>query len=349
MRSAQLTSVTLGLAIIAFAAGSAMVLAQAPIDRLPAGVLDVVPPSARIDGVPGSMRIRESGCPTGAVTDVRRRIVDLAVQEWAYFGFSIVDQVTVADDDGPGASGGRRFRRRRNLGETERTAASIAGYWAVSPGGDWILESQNEAWRRSDNGSARWRYHWSAAFISWIMCEGGLGSSAQFQRGIAHHTYIDQAIRARDRGASRAAFAAYDIGEAGVGVGDLLCSARRPVYRTVAERRRQMGEGASTHCDVVVKVDQLGGRILAIGGNVRGTVSLKLLPAERRDGEWRAVATGNRPLFAHLRLRTGPDADDAFDLSPVLRQVNCSPTSLTVTAHRAATDLLAPDVRRCFS
>ena len=46
------------------------------------------------------------------------------------------------------------------------------------------------------------------------MCEAGLGATDSFQRAIAHHTYIDQAIRARDGRLPRAAYRAYDIGEA---------------------------------------------------------------------------------------------------------------------------------------
>jgi hypothetical protein len=96
-------------------------------------------------------------------------------------------------------------------------------------------------------------------------------------------------------------------------------------------------------------VDGSAGRILAIGGNVRGTVSLKLFPAIERAGEWRAVATGSRPLFAHLRLRSPSGlADDAFDRSPTLRQVGCLGPP-PVEAWRAAADLLAPDARRCVS
>jgi hypothetical protein len=247
-RSAALPLV-LFLVATAMATGTRL-LAQAPIDRLPADVLNVVPPSARVTGAPGSMTIRDSACREIAPADVRRRIVDVAVQEWAYFGLSIVDQTEPDEDED--AFDRRRFGRRTNPEETARVADSIAGYWAAAPGGDWILENQNEIWRRSANASDRWRFPWSAAFISWVMCEGGLGSAVQFQRAIAHHTYIDQAIRARDGRAPDAAFAAYDVGEAPVAVGDLLCSARRPAYQTLAERRRQMGEGARTHCDVVV-------------------------------------------------------------------------------------------------
>jgi hypothetical protein len=137
------------------------------------------------------------------------------------------------------------------------------------------------------------------------MCEAGLGAATQFQRAIAHHTYIDQAIRARDGRAPQAAFIAYDAGETTIAPGDLLCSSRRPVYRTIADRRRQMGVGARSHCDVVVKVDEARRQVLAIGGNVRGVVSLKALPALRGAGGPLRAITGDddRPVFAHLKLR----------------------------------------------
>ena len=156
------------------------------------------------------------------------------------------------------------------------------------------------------------------------MCESGLGARGQFQRAIAHHTYIDQAIRARDGRAPAAAFTAYDAGEAEVQPGDLLCTGSRPNYRNLSDRRRQMGVGARTHCDVVVKVDNESERILAIGGNVRGTVSIKLLPAVLDGENLSPIARGGRPVFAHLKLKADPVEDDALDRSPTIRAVACA-------------------------
>ena len=152
------------------------------------------------------------------------------------------------------------------------------------------------------------------------MCEAGLGATAQFERAIAHHTYIDQALRARDGRAPQAAFVAYDAGETAIAPGDLLCSSRRPAYRTIAERRRQIGVGARSHCDVVVQVDEARERIVAIGGNVRGVVSLKLLPASREAGGPLRVDTGDdeRPVFAHLKLRAASIDSNALDASPTM-------------------------------
>jgi hypothetical protein len=319
-------------------------LAQlAPADRLPRAVLDVLPPSARVTGAPGAMTIQQASCRTLPSAEVRRRIVELAIQEWAFFGFSIVDRTAGADDDFvPGRN------RRPGDSQSARVASSIGGYWAVAPGGDWILSSQNKIWNGVDGAQSRWRFPWSAAFISWVMCEGGLGATEQFQRAIAHHTYIDQAIRARDHGATRAAYLAYDAGEAAVAPGDLLCTSRRPAYTSLADRRRQMGAGARTHCDIVVKVDAAAQRFLAIGGNVRGTVGLKILPAVSVGGSLRPEVQsdprGSRPLFAHLKLQATPLDGDAFDASPTISRLACSPAP----ANRSIASMaIAAGVLRC--
>jgi hypothetical protein len=304
--------------------------AQSGVDRLPVEALDVSPPSARVSGTPGTMAVKAAPCRTVPLAQARRRIVDIAAQEWAFFGFRTVDRTDVAAVAEAARARSRADQERRSgarprawlpADEATRVAASIAGYWAVTPEGPWIVGRQNEEWTGPDGLGARWNAPWSAAFISWVMCEAGLSQAAQFQRAVAHHAYIDQAIRARDGGAAQAAFVAHDVGEVAIAPGDLVCSSRRPVYRTLAERRRQMGVGARTHCDIVVELDVTGNRILAIGGNVRGVVSLKLLPAERESGGRLRVFDPDegRPIFAHLRLRAAPIDGDALSTSATLR------------------------------
>ena len=149
-----------------------------------------------------------------------------------------------------------------------------------------------------------------------------------FQRAIAHWTYIAQAIRARDGRSSEAAFAAYELGEEKIVPGDMLCSGRRPDYRTVAQRRRQMGVGARTHCDIVVNVDEAAERIFAIGGNVRRSVSLKIFSATRNgSGVLRPAEPPDgadmRPLFAHLKLRADPIEPGALQNSPMIKALDC--------------------------
>ena len=316
------TMKTMLLALAAtLAAASAGYAQQAVFDRLSPVLFDVMPPSERVRGAPGTMTIRQTSCRSLPVEEVRRRIVDLAVQEWGFFGFTVVDQTRI-ETVNRGAPRTRRRWPRPSPEESARLADSIAGYWTVTPEGSWIIDRQNQRWSGSGSG-ARWRTPWSAAFVSWVMCEGGLDESAEFRRAVAHHTYIDQAIRAR-AGGSRAAFTAYEIGEMTVSPGDLLCSGRRPAYRTLAERRRQMGDGARTHCDIVVKVDASRDRILAIGGNVRGTVGLKLMPAVREPDVGLRPEGGTRRIFAHLKLRAEPIEADALDRSPTMQAVVCA-------------------------
>ncbi len=320
-------TLTIALAVAVSMVG--VVVAQAPaFGRLPLDELDIVPPSARVTGALGDLDIRDRSCQNRHLTgeSLRRRIVDVAAQEWSFFGFTVLDYARAETFNWRARGSYRRWSLLKPT-DTVRVAATIAGYWSVTPEGAWIIENQNERWNRS-GAETRWRTPWSAAFISWVMCESGLGEPAQFHRAVAHHSYIDQAIRARDGDGPSAAFTAHDVGETSISPGDLLCSGRRPAYRSVAERRRQMGEGARTHCDVVVAVDTARSRILAIGGNVRATVGLKLLPASSDEGVGLLPIGGARPPFAHLRLRAEPIGGDALDTSPTMRALTCGESAV---------------------
>ena len=241
-----------------------------------------------VRGAPGEMTVQSRPCrilPTG---ETRRRIVDVAVQEWGFFGFRIVDQTEVDDRAAPGgdAAGGggaspdlRRGGRRvaASSGGGARVAASIAGYWAVTPEGSWIVGRQNDAWQGPDGTAVRWNAPWSAAFVSWVMCEAGLGTRASSSAPSPTMRTSTRPSVPATGARRRRRLPPTTPAKRSITPGDLLCSSRRPAYRTIAERRRQIGVGARTHCDVVVKVDEARERILAIGGNVRGVVSLKLL------------------------------------------------------------------------
>src|SRR6185295_2160979 len=250
---------------------------EAQYRRLPPEKLEVTPPSERVRGAVGQMTLRQIACRTMPSAETRRRIVNVAVQEWGFFGFPIVDRTGVDQEPslglaGPfgfGANGDGALVERPRQGrfpglpqeEAVRVAASVAGYWAATPRASEMIANQNRAWNGPQGIDGRWADPWSAAFVSWVMCEAGLGDVSQFQRAIAHWVYIDQAIHARAGSAPGAGFVAYDLGEEAIVPGDLLCSSQRPAYRSIAERRRQLGIGARTHCDIVVKVDDAGKRI----------------------------------------------------------------------------------------
>ena len=310
------------LAVFLLLCASTSVFAQhhLPFDRLPRSVLDVAPPHERVTGEPGEMAIVNRSClARTSRQNLRERIVNIALQEWAYFGFSVDDMTRNALNSRRNFP--RGFFRRPFLSEEEakRVSPSIAGYWAAAPDSSWILARQNDNWKNRGL-TARWRDPWSAAFISWVMCESGLEEN-EFSRAVAHHTYIDQAIRARDGSDTQASFTAYDVGEMDVQPGDLLCRGSRPEYISLAQRRSQMGVGARTHCDIVVQLDTEERQIMVIGGNVRGSVRMKLFPAAINAlGNFSPLPYGRRQIFAHLKLSHPPLDKDLISTSPVLQQ-----------------------------
>jgi hypothetical protein len=342
------------LFILFLAAPSASVAQAVPV-RLAPSVFDVGAPSERVEGSLATMRVVRRGCAPRTTSELRRRIVDIAIQEWAFFGLPVLDRLNESRLL-PGAALGTRSvvfenttRRapRTTPREGARVGATIAGYWAVTPEGPWIVGTQARRWGERGAGT-RWNAPWSAAFISWVMCEAGLDTPDRFERAIAHWRYVDQAIRAGDGRAEEAAYRAYEIGERPVEPGDLLCTSRRPRYRDLAERRRQMGQGARTHCDIVVQVDEAEERILAIGGNVLRAVSLKVLPGRRGPGGGVvARRTSSTPFFAHLELQGDPIGLQALSESPVLAAYATDAGHPVATPARRVLDVLgveAPEV-----
>ena len=306
-------------------------------DRLPREVLDVIPPSERVTGERGDMRIVQRACRVGPTHWARRRIVEIAAQEWAAFGFQTFDarevetrrlpEGVVADSVNPLLPAPRQARHGVRFGAWEsdrRMDASVAGYWSATRDGDEILARQNRAWRDGE-GETYWVEPWSAAFVSWVMCEAGLGEMTQFRRDIGHWRYIDQAIEARDGQAPEAAYVAFEPGERAIAPGDLLCNARAGTrYQTLSDRRADQGRQAASHCDIVVRVDADARTAAVIGGNVVNGVSLTILPLTADDGgHLRAISIGDldgaRSIFAHLSLQADPIEDLALDGTQTIR------------------------------
>ena len=310
--------------------------------RIPRALFDVIPPSERVYGEPGHMRVLQEACRVGPAEWARQRIVDIAVQEWAFFGFQTIDTTgietrylpegLVAEALNPERPAPRVARIYLRLGEfdsEDELATTIAGYWSGAPDGRGAIAAQNRAWEGA-NDNIGWVRPWSAAFISWVMCEAGLGDMEQFERSVAHRVYIDQAIRARDGGAPNAAYVAYDAGEEEIAPGDLLCNARGNAdYRSLADRRPETGRFAPTHCDIVVKVVPEATRFLVIGGNVLESVSLTIVPAMQEEGRHMRpidedTLDGARTIFAHLKLRADPVPMNALDNTPTIRALGAA-------------------------
>jgi len=148
---------------------------------------------------------------------------------------------------------------------------------------------------------------WSAAFISYVIRQAGVGVTA-FKFSNAHRAYIYDAF---------AASAAEPTNEAGDRLyracpltatkprrGDLVCQQREPSLADASEEavreriRSELGGSAAartvrrTHCDVVASVDAKARKVYVIGGNVLQSVTAKKLNL-RRDLKFSAAQQGH--------------------------------------------------------
>ncbi|MGE3840632.1 MAG: hypothetical protein AB7I50_03525 [Vicinamibacterales bacterium] len=94
-------------------------------DRLPVHVLDARAPAAVVKGQPGSLTIAAPDCRVRSLADSRRRIVDLAVQEWGFFGFSVVDRRSPEPD--PTGARARTFDQAAQDAASGRPRPSLLG------------------------------------------------------------------------------------------------------------------------------------------------------------------------------------------------------------------------------
>ena len=78
-------------ALIAALAALIALPVQAQVSRLPRNQFDVIPPESRIAGERGDLKVIQPLCRVGPTHWARRRVVDIAVQEWAVFGYQTAD------------------------------------------------------------------------------------------------------------------------------------------------------------------------------------------------------------------------------------------------------------------
>ena len=322
-----------GVILLSLTAVGAVRAADMP--RLPSTIFDVIPPETRVKGERGTMTVEQPACRIGDTADLRRRIVNVAVQEWAFFGFHIMDAsggtanilpqaivpAFVPADLSPADSQQKMIQIwAAQAGSKDRT---IAGYWSAAPDGAAVIAQQNAAWNAAGGRPVYWVQPWSAAFMSWVMCEAGLGNPLQFHRSIAHREYVDQGIRTSDGQEIYSAYTAYNPGQRRIEPGDLLCTSwGNANYHDLTDRRRQMGSYASTHCDVVVKITT--DRVAVIGGNLLLTVMMSILPLTQSADAFphpinEPQSEGGRPIFAHLKMRAMPIESNALDQSPTVK------------------------------
>ncbi|MGE0597083.1 MAG: DUF2272 domain-containing protein, partial [Hyphomonadaceae bacterium] len=219
------------------------------------------------------------GCAAAPAAGLRQRLVDLAVQEWARFSYPITRRAGDVSARFPDLAG-RDLSVEPYDENDPLLMGAIGGYWAALSGvassgvadiGGYEIAERNRAWADAAGAYRRvegWRTPWSAAFISWLMCEAG---AAPFQRSWAHRDYVDAAIAASDGGAAHLYHARAP--DRAPRVGDLLCAHRAEYRADLAARREESGAQGEMHCDLVVAVNESERAILAIGGNVENGVS----------------------------------------------------------------------------
>lgn len=124
--------------------------------------------------------------------------------------------------------------------------------------------------------SAGWQedHPWSAAFISYVVNEAGIGN--HFFLSAGHACYIAWARQNRLNNYSLNPFWAYaatDAEAAWPEPGDILCKNREGGTLTVDSIRC----GNISHCDIVVEVDRNLRRLITIGGNVDNRVARRVV------------------------------------------------------------------------
>ncbi len=180
--------------------------------------------------------------PALAQTPSIDKAVNLSQQEWQRFG-----EQTINIDNTVVKKGGQEA--------DEEFYLRVGDYW-------------REGVDRPDLNGKDTQEPWSAAYISWIMKEAGMGD--RFSYSDWHATYIRNSILARKAKDRHFAFWGYRLSERAPQVGDLVGYARQGGitydYQPVIY---------SSHTDLVVAVRPH--EIDVIGGNVQDSVSKKTL------------------------------------------------------------------------
>lgn len=178
-----------------------------------------------------------------AADSPRSRMLDLAREEWEFFG-----RQTVGTDG--------KVQTPGHLEHEEGYWQRVGTYWDEGVDLDWTGQDRDVPW--------------SAAFISWVLRQAGVPN---FRHSEWHATYIRDSILARRRRDEDAPFWGYRLKERAPQVGDLVGYAREggisfdyqpAVYKS--------------HTDIVVAVRP--GEVDVIGGNVQDSVTLKTLKTD---------------------------------------------------------------------
>lgn len=279
-----------------------------------------------------------AGCPADAAAPLawpsewsqRRRLVHLAVCEWARFGFPVVEiersgaraasrlpaglglagALSELPRPSPheGALPARVVQTRwAGTGNEAGLAPAIEAYWAATdPAYVARIREARATVRRAhphpDGAEPAelypgWWRPWSAAFISWAVT----GARVPWFRGSEWHTlYLARSTEDRPDRLVR-------IEDYAPLAGDLICFGRTgaagaqglATSRAFVERVRAIrstDDAFGGHCDIVVRVNRAS--VVSIGGNVRNSVAATVTPLVRG----RLLRSNVFPWAAALRM-----------------------------------------------
>jgi len=175
---------------------------------------------------------------------VIEKIIELANEEWAFFGKQEFDVTGKKTRDG--------------MDETDEGFWQRVGvYWRDGTG-------KNLTGKNDD-------FPWSATFISFVMRKAG--AENRFKYSPQHSVYIRAAIRAREKEDKKYGFWGFRLTEHSPEVGDLVCYVRESGIGFDTQSANY-----KSHADIVV--EKLDGLIKVIGGNVGNSVSMKILATD---------------------------------------------------------------------
>ncbi len=216
-----------------------------------------------------------SGAKRPARDTRRQRLLNIAQQEWEFFGRQLIR----LDDSGESIPHVGKWED-----DGEQWSNRVNAYWTAvgKPGLDGYDCKQP----------------WSAAFISWMMREAGLDRS-EFPPSDSHWGYIGYFTRRGPESGS--SFVSHRIAEYTPQVGDLVCATRGnngfiPVYQQ--DPASVLTGHTKLHCDLIV--ERSDGQVAGIGGNVRNSVSKTWYPLDRKG---MLKPTERRPWFVVLENR----------------------------------------------
>ena len=124
----------------------------------------------------------------------------------------------------------------------------------------------------------------------------------KFKFAASHSKYIHHAIKAREAEDASVPFWGFQLDEFKPQVGDIICKDNPDFAPAVNFDVARQLDAYRSHCDIIVKINSPGQRVLAIGGNVDHSVKIAIYDLAPGD-----LLAGTQHVFALLRNITDAD------------------------------------------